>query len=196
MVFIRAGTICLLFVFVGLLQACGALFGQPGYAIPYSVYIDSISTPEDNYERNYMLHSGMQGTNERDLQYQEFAAYVHRALASMGYVRSSSVEDTNIVVLMSYSEDTVVGQGRTHSVILDAIDLDYRRETGEIRQIWKTSISRTHRYYGHSSDFRRVFPIMVAASIPYIGKNTGGRIVTEILEADQQVIDVKGVGSD
>ncbi len=197
MVFIRAGTICLLFVFVGLLQACEFLYGSGPVPYTHRVGIDSISTPEGSYGLNYVLQSGIQGTNEHDLQYQEFAAYVHRALASLDYVRSSSVEDANIAILMSYSASTeeVVGYRKftDYSVVFDAIDLDYSRETGEIKQIWKISLTR--RTYS-SVDFRRVFPVMVAASIPYIGKSTENKVVTEILETDQRIIDVKGVRRD
>jgi len=72
---------------------------------------------------------------------------------------------------------------------LDAIDLDEYRETEKEVQLWKTTVTST----GSSSDLRQVFPILVAASKPYISSNTGKKIQVVISENDKQIIEVKGL---
>ena len=56
-------------------------------------------------------------------------------------------------------------------------------------QIWETTVTST----GKSSDLRRVFPVMVAASYKYIGTNTGQRIDVEIYEKEKSVKFIKGL---
>lgn len=73
--------------------------------------------------------------------------------------------------------------------MLAAYDLEvYRREDKEI-QVWKTTVTSS----GSSGDLRRVFPILVAASRPYIGVNTGQQVKVILDENDRAVVDVKGI---
>lgn len=78
-------------------------------------------------------------------------------------------------------------------LILEAIDLDeYKRSEREI-QLWKTTVTSS----GSSEDLRRVFPILVAASQEYIGKNTGRKVEVSLYETDKRVVEIKGIaGSD
>ncbi|KPW03541.1 hypothetical protein [Pseudoalteromonas sp. P1-11] len=55
-------------------------------------------------------------------------------------------------------------------------------------QIWKTTISST----GSSGDLRRVFPILMAASEPYMATNTGQKIPVSLYESDNAVKVIKG----
>ena len=76
-------------------------------------------------------------------------------------------------------------------LLLSAYDLEvYRKQEKEV-QVWKTTVTSS----GSSGDLRRVFPILVAASRPYIGVNTGQQIKVILDETDQVVIDIKGVNT-
>lgn len=73
-------------------------------------------------------------------------------------------------------------------MFLDAFDLEEYRTTKKEKQIWKTTVTST----GSSDDLRRVFPVLVAASKPHIGTNTGKKVTVILKEADQRVAEVKG----
>jgi hypothetical protein len=72
---------------------------------------------------------------------------------------------------------------------MDAVDLDEYRQTEIEVQLWKTTVTST----GSSGDLRRVFPILVAASQQYIGKNTGQKVEVDLYESDESVIEIKGI---
>lgn len=72
---------------------------------------------------------------------------------------------------------------------LDAVDLDEYRKTEKEIQLWKTTVTST----GSSGDLRQVFPILVAASKPHIGSNTGKKIKVILSEGDKRVTEIKGL---
>jgi len=74
-------------------------------------------------------------------------------------------------------------------MFLDAVDLDKYRKTEKAVQLWKTTVTST----GSSGDLRQVFPILVAASKPYIGSNTGKKVKVILTESDKRVTEVKGL---
>lgn len=67
---------------------------------------------------------------------------------------------------------------------------DFRqfKESNRQVQLWRTNISST----GSSGDLRQVFPVLVAASVPYLATNTGKQVPVELLEDDDVVRAVKG----
>lgn len=73
-------------------------------------------------------------------------------------------------------------------VWLYAFDLDEYKKTEKKVQLWKTTVTST----GSSGDLRQVFPILVAASSPYIGENTEKQVKVILSENDKQVIEIKG----
>ncbi len=74
-------------------------------------------------------------------------------------------------------------------MFLDAVDLEeYKKSKKEI-QLWKTTVTST----GYSSDLRRVFPVLVAASKKHIATNTGKKITIELFEVDAQVLEIKDI---
>lgn len=72
-------------------------------------------------------------------------------------------------------------------LILDAWDLNAFRSSQKAVPVWKTIVTST----GISGDLRVVFPILVAASEPFIGLNTGGRMRVELKESDPRVVAVR-----
>jgi tetratricopeptide (TPR) repeat protein len=75
--------------------------------------------------------------------------------------------------------------------ILDAINLVEYKSSRKVVSIWRTTVTST----GSSGDLRRVFPVLAAASMPYITKNTGKQIDITLLENDKAVLDIKGVAN-
>lgn len=59
------------------------------------------------------------------------------------------------------------------------------------RLYWKLYIDST----GSSGDLRRVFPVMIAASRDYLGKNTQGQVKVSINENDSIIAEIKGLSS-
>ena len=76
-------------------------------------------------------------------------------------------------------------------MVLDAIDFDEYKANKKEVQLWKTTVTST----GSSGDLRRVFPILVAASQQYIGKNTGQKVEVNLSEGDARVIEIKGIST-
>ena len=74
-------------------------------------------------------------------------------------------------------------------MLLDAVDLDEYKKSKKEVQLWKTTVTSS----GSSSDLRRVFPILVAASKDYIATNTGKKVKVKLLEKDAQVMEIKGI---
>lgn len=74
-------------------------------------------------------------------------------------------------------------------LILDAVDLDEYKKSEKTIQLWQTTVTST----GSSGDLRKVFPVLVAASKPYLGLNTGKKIRIELTEDDQRVLEIKGL---
>lgn len=75
---------------------------------------------------------------------------------------------------------------------LTAFDLRHYNMTGEPLQIWRTTVGSR----GIVNDLRRVFPILVAASLPYIGVDTGQNIRMVISERSPEVLKIKGLDTD
>jgi len=77
----------------------------------------------------------------------------------------------------------------TRYISLDALDLEAYRDTEKEIQVWRTDIFST----GSSGDLRKVFPVMIAAAVDYIGANTGEEITVTLNEDDQRVETIKTI---
>ena len=73
-------------------------------------------------------------------------------------------------------------------IVLDAFDLEQYKKSGKEVQLWKTTVTSS----GSSGDLRRVFPLLVAASQDFIGKNTGQKLELSLYETDERVLEIKG----
>jgi len=68
-------------------------------------------------------------------------------------------------------------------------DFGKYKETEQQTQLWQTTITST----GSSGDLRRVFPILIGASAPYLATNTGQKVNVSLKEEDKVVKAVKGL---
>lgn len=75
-----------------------------------NVRVDSLARSDSVTKRTYVLLPGNRGTRASDLEFQEYAAYVHRALAARGLAHARRVEDADVVVFLSYG----IGDPQTH----------------------------------------------------------------------------------
>ncbi len=85
---------------------------------------------------------------------------------------------------------TEVGSYTTYLrfLIIDAVDIEEFKSSGKIVQLWKTTaISR-----GTTGDLRQVFPVLVAASRPYIATNTGKIVEVTLTLNDKAIREIKG----
>ena len=53
--------------------------------------------------------------------------------------------------------------------------------------LWKTTITTTSKL----DDLRRIMPVMAAASVPFLGKNTGEIVTVKLRDGDAQVLEMK-----
>lgn len=77
----------------------------------------------------------------------------------------------------------------TKYISLEGRDLQSFRATKNDKQLWKTDIFST----GSSGDLRLVFPIMMAAAVEHIGKNTGHWVEVSMRDSDPRIFAIKGV---
>ncbi|HOX87441.1 MAG TPA: hypothetical protein PKW76_14595 [bacterium] len=74
-------------------------------------------------------------------------------------------------------------------VYLTAYNFIIFKESSKQIQLWQTTITSQ----GKSGYLREVFPILISAAAPYLGKDTGKRIEIEISDSDEVVKAVKGI---
>ena len=68
----------------------------------FNVVIDSISAPEISTKQKYHLLPGLKDVNPNDLQFREYATYVDKALKNRGYVKTTSSDDAELFIFLSY----------------------------------------------------------------------------------------------
>lgn len=212
----------------------------------FNVGIDSISAPASNELKRYIILPNNEGVTVDNLQFQEYAIYVERALTDQGFVKAKDFSEANVAIFFGYGIGdpqtnlytysiptwgrTGVSSSNTYSTVnvfgntarvnsttsytptygitgsttgtgtyttftrflfLSAIDLNQFKLNKKTKQIWKTSAIST----GSSGDLREVLPVLVAASKPYLSKNTGKMIEVSIKEGDKRILEVKGIKS-
>ena len=83
--------------FAVFLAGCATL-GQP----MFEVDVDALTSPEGQQKRTYVLLPGNEGVSQEDLQFQEYAAYLRRALQSRGFVPAQHAGDADVAIVLSY----------------------------------------------------------------------------------------------
>ena len=180
----------------------------------FTVKIDAIRSEGSVGKQNYILLPGNKDTDTGDLQYQEFAAYVHRALQIRGYIPvTTNEEEADIVIFLAYGvgdpqenlsahsvsmpmpfagmrrSQTYVDSITTHLrfVVIGAISYAEYKSTGKYVPAWKTTVTSR----GTSSDLRRVVPVLVAGASDYLGTDTGTQVTVVLKETDEKVAAIK-----
>jgi hypothetical protein len=92
------------------LMALGLLVSGCAASQQFNVRVDSLARPDSVAKRSYILLPGNKDTSANDLQFQEYATYIHRALASRGLVHARRFEDADIAIFLAYG----IGDPKTH----------------------------------------------------------------------------------
>lgn len=207
------------------------------------VSVSALAASEADSARRYVLLPGNKDVKPQDLQFQEFATYLRRALDSQGFSEVEDVRDADVVIAALYSigdpqqhtytyaiphwgqtgyrSATTYGtlyrygsygtySGTTYfqpsygitgystgvgtyvtftrAMGLVGFDAESLRAGDEPKELWRVFAVSV----GSSSDLRMIFPYLVAAARPYIGKATEGRAVEfTFKESDERVIDIR-----
>ena len=119
------------------------------------------------------------------------SSYTSGTVSSYGGYGSYSGTTTYTPTYGVTGSTTHIGSYTTYFrfMVLDAVDLDEYKKSKKEVQLWKTTVTSA----GSSGDLRRIFPILVAASQQYIGKNTGQKVEVDLYEEDERVIQVKAI---
>lgn len=91
--------------------------------------------------------------------------------------------------ITGYSQQSHIQTEYTRHLSLTAYDLNYYKLNNEELMIWNTNITST----GSSGDLRKIFPILIIAGSPYIGKSTGNKITKTIYSNDVRINQLKGI---
>ncbi|WP_020482175.1 hypothetical protein [Methylomonas sp. MK1] len=89
----------LVLLLTGLLAACSTT-PRP---LQFRTEIDSlvaVSAPQSNMR--FFVLPGNAGANDQDLQFIEFKTYIEKVLANRGYSKANSIQDSNLVMFLSY----------------------------------------------------------------------------------------------
>lgn len=89
----------LVLLLTALLAACSTT-PRP---LQFRTEIDSlvaVSAPQSNMR--FVVLPGNAGANEQDLQFIEFKTYIEKVLSNRGYSKANSIQDSNLVMFLSY----------------------------------------------------------------------------------------------
>ena len=75
---------------------------------PFAVAVDALVSRSVGNQRSYILLPGNDGVTWDDLQFQEFANYLDRALLANKFVAAASPQDAELAIVLSYGMDAPV----------------------------------------------------------------------------------------
>ncbi|MHB1175387.1 MAG: DUF4136 domain-containing protein [Sulfuriferula sp.] len=87
-----------LIVCAALLSGCATI--QP---LRFHSSIDSLAQADANIKKRYVLMPGGKKEEVGDLQFQEFAAYIDKALTANGFVKVNTFQGADVVIFLSYA---------------------------------------------------------------------------------------------
>jgi len=77
----------------------------------YEVRVDSIAAPNANFGKKYILLPANREINVRDIQFREYASYVHKVLIKHGYEPAKNIDSADIIVMLAYG----IGEPKAHN---------------------------------------------------------------------------------
>lgn len=90
---------------VVLLAGAGLLSQLTGCSVQplqFRSEVDSLAAADAANKKRFVILPGNKDTDEHELQFQEFKAYAEKALSNRGYSKANSLQDGDVVVLLSY----------------------------------------------------------------------------------------------
>ena len=159
-----------------------------------------------NYNLNgktFYLESGNEGVSSNDLEFIEYAKYLHENLKNQGATRAINKQNADVRIVMTYditdkshneavrkprydSEGTIIGYEYVQDNVsefervVEVCAYDNRsKESGPI-MLWKTNLKSS----GWSSNLREVIPFMIYSGKDKFGKDTSGWLEYTIYSND------------
>jgi len=92
------------YIFKGIVIFCILFLSLYGCAMTqkYHVDVDSISSPDADSKKKYILLSGIKDVKDTDLQFIEYTKYIETALISRGFSKATTIEDANVAIFLVY----------------------------------------------------------------------------------------------
>ena len=101
------------YIFRGIVIFCILFLSLYGCAMTqkYHVDVDSISSPDADSKKKYILLSGIKDVKDTDLQFDvkdtdlqfiEYTKYIETALISRGFFKANTIEDANVAIFLVY----------------------------------------------------------------------------------------------
>jgi hypothetical protein len=117
-----------------------------------------------------------------------FPVYVPGSTTTVsGYSSGTGAITATATTKPTYKTKTGTGTRTqyTRRLVLDVVDVRQYLQTEEVVSVWKTTVTST----GKSGDLRTVFPYLVYAAVPHLGKDTGKALKVTITDGDLKVLD-------
>ncbi|MBN2223346.1 MAG: hypothetical protein JW765_01580 [Deltaproteobacteria bacterium] len=148
------------------------------------IAVNSFAAPDaDSKGKVYYLASAVQNVEDTDVEFLEYARMLENGLSLKGYVRVYDKKDAETLINLAYG--MTAGEGSNVRIFM--IVTAYGLKNGEAQsQIWKTSAFHD----GNYSDFRRMFPYLVAACTDYFGTSTGVKKSIGVRGQDPRLLDI------
>jgi len=96
-------------ILLGLIPSC--TLGPP----PFAVAIDALVSRSVGEQRSYILLPGNESVTWDDLQFQEFANYLDRALLARNFVSAENPQEAELAIVLSYGVDAPVTTQESYS---------------------------------------------------------------------------------
>ena len=108
----------------------------------YTVYVDSISSPDASNKKSYLILPSVDGVEANDLQYKEYENYVDRALAARGFVKTTDFNKADLAIFLGYG----IGDPKTYQY-------SYSIPTWGQTGVSSSTTTGTINSYGNSSTY-------------------------------------------
>ncbi len=88
-----------------MLVVCAAILSGCETMQPMRFYssIDSLARPDAAAMKRYILVPGGKGVEVGDLQFQEFATYIDKALTENGFIKASTLQEADVAIFLTYA---------------------------------------------------------------------------------------------
>ena len=94
------------YIFRGIVIFCILFLSLYGCAMTQKYHVDvdvdSISSPDADSKKKYILLSGIKDVKDTDLQFIEYTKYIETALISRGFFKANTIEDANVAIFLVY----------------------------------------------------------------------------------------------
>ena len=70
--------------------------------IQFSARVDGLTSSSADIKRTYILAPGLKDISSGDLQFKEFAEYVHKVLGQLGFIKAEDIDSASSIIYLSY----------------------------------------------------------------------------------------------